>query len=70
MSNTERQSHVDAVHGVASDMATRAEPHVAKAIEAEARQRGVLRPGERLNSESAHRLSAELARDADARRRR
>jgi len=70
MSNTERQTHVDAVQGVASDMATRAEPGVAKALEAEAAKRGILRPGERLNSESAHRLAAQVARDADARSRR
>lgn len=68
--NTERQSHVDAVHGVAHDIATRAEPGVARALEAEAAKRGILRPGERMNSEAAHRLAAQTAREADARRRR
>lgn len=70
MSNSERQSHVDAVHGVASDMSTRAEPGVARALEAEAQKRGILRPGERMNSEAAHRLAAQTAREADARSRR
>ena len=63
-----KQNATDAVHGVAGDIVTRAEPGVDRAIANEAVKRGIVKPGERLNSETAHQLSAAIAREADARR--
>lgn len=67
---SERQANLDAVHGVAGDMTQRADRKDRALLEGEAARRGIIKAGERMSSESAHRLAAEIARDSDARRRR
>lgn len=70
MSEGQRDLNKTAVDGLAADMVQRAEPALVPLLEREAQKAGVLKPGERMNSETAHRLAAQTARDADARRRR
>lgn len=58
--NTRRDANQEAVEGLASDIATRAEPNVALRLTG---GRSV-----RVDSETAHRIAAETARAADRRK--
>lgn len=58
--NGRRDDHQQAVEGLASDIAERAEPHIAQHLTKSS--------STRVDSETAHRIAAEIARNADRRR--
>lgn len=58
----------EAVQENARAISEDASPRDRALIEHAARKRGILKRGERMNSEQAHRLSSEIARESDRKR--
>lgn len=69
MSDGQKDLNKEAVDGLAADIATKGSPVQRAALEAKAREQGLLKKGESFSSETAHRMAADAARREDARKR-